>query len=217
MAIKTQSTVVYMQSALAAAKTITGASVASPGEQVLITSNAHGYSDGDVIKITGVGGMQEINSRAFIVDNSDTNDFELKGAIGTNYTAYTSGGSAYKATMLAIGEVRDIPEMGGSEPQEIDVSHLLSIYQEKLAGLPTQSNVSFNVWFDLTTAGHLNLLRANEDLNDYVFRFYRPSSFNLTLVAQVGGVRVTAGDVQSAFTATVTLLPRAAGTWSLTT
>lgn len=218
MAIKTQGTIVYMETALAAAKTITGASLGSPGAgAVTITSSTHGYTNGDVIKITGVGGMQQINNRAFIVASSVTNSFVLKGTNASAYTAYTSGGSAFKATMSAVGEVRDIPEMGGTEPNEFDVSHLLSIAEEKLAGLPRQASVSFNVWFDLTTAMHSTLLNANEDLVDRVFHFYRPSSFNMTLVAQVAGVRVTAGDVNSAYAATVTLTPRAAGAWSLTT
>jgi hypothetical protein len=218
MAIKTQNTVVYVQTALASAKTITAASLGSPGAgEVTITSATHGYTDGDIIKITGVGGMQQINNRAFIVDNATTNTFTLKGTNASVYTAYTSGGSAYKATMSAVGEVRDIPELGGTEPNEFDVSHLLSVAEEKLAGLPKQSNISFNVWFDLTTANHQTLLDANGDLVERVFRFYRPSSFNLTVVAQVGGFRITAGDVNSAYSGTVSLIPRAAGAWSLTT
>ncbi len=44
-------------------------------------------------------------------------------------------------------------------------------------------------------------------------RFIKPHQPKL--VAQVAGVRVTAGDVNSALSATVTLLPRAAGAWSL--
>lgn len=218
MAIKTQGTVVYMETALAAAKTITGASLGSPGAgAVTVTSATHGYTNGDIIKITGVSGMQQINNRAFVVASSATNTFVLKGTQASAYTAYSSGGSAYKATMSAIGEVTTIPEMGGTEPNEIDVSHLQSLSAAKLAGLGSQSNVSFNVWFDLTTALHSDLLAANQDLNDRVFWFYKPSSFHMTLVAQVGGVKVTAGDVNSAYAATVTLIPRAATAWALTT
>lgn len=218
MAIKTQSTVVYMETALAAAKSITGASLGSPGAgSVLITSSNHGYANGDIVKINGVGGMQQINNRAFVVASQTTNNFILKGTNASTYTAYTSGGSAYKVTLGAIGEVRDIPQMGGTEPNEIDVSHLLSLSQEKLAGLPGQSDIQFNVWFDLTTAMHVDLLNANQDLVERVFRFYRPNSFNLTVVAQVAGFQITGGDVNSAFSGTVTLKPRAAGAWSLTT
>ncbi len=74
---------------------ITGATAANP---VVITDAAHGLSDGDIIRITGVVGMVELNNRRFRVADSATNTFSLQDpetreAIdGTNYTAYTSGG-----------------------------------------------------------------------------------------------------------------------------
>lgn len=222
MAKKTQGTIVYMQSgALAAGKVITGITKANPA---VVTCPSHGFSDGDVIVITGVAGMQQVNNRAFIVDgvshspSTGANAFQLKGVDSTNYTAFSSSspetGTAEKATMVAVGEVTSIPEMGGTEPNEIDVSHLQSIATEKLAGIPRQANVSFNVWFDLATSMHSSLLLANEDLEDRVFKFSNPTAWNMSIVAQVGGVRVTAGDVNSAYSATVTLLPRGAGAWS---
>jgi len=219
MAIKTQGTIVYMQTALAGAKTISGASLGSPGAgAVTVTATSHGYSADNIIKITGVSGMQQINNRAFVVAAAPgTNTFVLKGTNGASYTAYSSGGSAYVATMTAIGEVTSISEMGGTDPQEIDVSHLQSLSASKLAGNPTQSNISFNVWFDLTASLHNDLVIANQDLADRVFWFYKPASFHMTVLAQVGGVKVTAGDVNSAYSATVTLIPRAAGSWALTT
>jgi hypothetical protein len=218
MAIKTAGTVVYVQSAaLAAGKAITGITKANPA---VVTCTGHSYTDGDIIKITGVVGMQQVNNRAFVVDGiSDSpttgvNSFKLKGCDSTNYTTYTSGGNAYKATMSAVGEVTSLPELGGTEPNEFDVSHLQSVAEEKLAGLPKQSNVSFNVWFDIATANHQTLLRANEDLEDRVFYFTKPTNWRMSIVAQVGGFKVTGGDVNSAYSGTVTLLPRAAGAWS---
>ena len=219
MAKKTQGTVVYMQSAaLAAGKAITGISKVSTG--AVVTCTGHGYTDGDVIKISGVSGMQEVNDRAFIVDGvshspaTGDNAFKLKGVDSSDYTTWTSGGYAYKVTMTAVGEVTSIPEMGGMEPSEIDVSHLQSVAAQKLATLPKQSNVSFNVWFDLGTAMHTTLLKANEDLADRVFHFTLPTAWHMTIVAQVGGFKVTAGDVNSAYSGTVSLIPRAAGAWS---
>ena len=222
MAKKTQGTIVYMQSGnVASVKAITGISKAAEAK---VTCTSHGYVDGDVVKIIGVVGMQEVNDHCFIVTGvanrspvSGANAFYLKGVNSADYTTYTSGGGAYKATMAAVGEVTSIPEMGGTEPNELDVSHLQSVASQKLAVLPKQSNVSFNVWFDLTTAMQSDLLKANEDLNDRCFHFTLPGSFNLAVLAQVGGFKVTAGDVNSAYSGTVTLLPRGAGSWSLTT
>lgn len=212
MAVKTKGTIVYMQTALAAAKTITGITAANPP---VVTSATHGYSNGDVIKIDGVVGMQEVNNRAFVVAGITTDTFQLKGVDGTGYTAYGSGGSAYKATMSAIGEVREIPDMGGTEPNPIDVSHLLSVTSEEEAGLPKQAPVTFTILFDLASgANHSGLIAANQDLNNRVFQFQRPTKWNMTTVAQVGGFRVTGGDVNSVYTGQVTLNQRAAAAWS---
>ena len=69
---------------------ITGATKANPG---VITAVAHGYSNGDEVYITGVGGMTEINGRFFTVANVAANTFELSGENTTSYTTYTSGGT----------------------------------------------------------------------------------------------------------------------------
>lgn len=216
MAKKAQGTAVYMSTAAAAGKAITNITKANPA---VVTCPDHGYSNGDVIWIEDVQGMQQVNSRAFVVAGatSSPSTFQLKGVDSTNYTAFTSSspqtGTASKVTLGSVGEVSGIPEMGGTEPSEIDVSHLQSVAAEKLAGLPRQSNVSFNVWFDIATALHKDLLLANEDLADRVFLFSQ-ATWKMTIVAQVGGFRITAGDVNSAISGTVTLLPRAAGAWS---
>lgn len=80
---------------LEANKVITGATAANP---IVITSNAHGYSNGDDVYISGVAGMVELNGRAFRVANVTANTFELKDFTGANingsaYSAYTSGGN----------------------------------------------------------------------------------------------------------------------------
>jgi hypothetical protein len=220
MAKKAQGTAVYVSTATAAGKVISGITQANPA---VVSCVGHGFTDGDVVWISGVGGMQQVNNRAFIVDGvtdsptTGVDAFKLKGVNSTNYTAFAGTspqtGTAALVTMASVGEVTGIPEMGGTEPNEIDVSHLQSIASEKLAGLPRQSNVSFNVWFDLATSSHKELLLANEDLADRVFRFSQ-ATWDMTIVGQVGGFRVTAGDVNSAISGTVTLLPRGAGAWA---
>ena len=79
-------------------KTITAITKANPA---VVTSNAHGYSNGDEIKITSVVGMTEVNEKRFLVANKTTNTFELTDKDGTNinstnFTTYTSGGVANK-------------------------------------------------------------------------------------------------------------------------
>jgi len=77
------------------ANTITAATKADPG---VITSASHGYSNGDEVYISGVGGMTELNGRNYLIANATTNTFTLQDLFGndidtTGYTTYTSGGS----------------------------------------------------------------------------------------------------------------------------
>ena len=74
-------------------KTATGITQANP---VVVTSVAHGFNNGDTIKISGVSGTTELNNRRFLVANVTADTFELSGENGTNHTAYTSGGTLEK-------------------------------------------------------------------------------------------------------------------------
>ena len=85
------------------AKTITAVTKANPG---VITSNSHGFSNGEEIYITGVGGMTQLNDRNYIVANATTNTFTLTDLFGvaintTAFTTFTSGGTADKIYQIS--------------------------------------------------------------------------------------------------------------------
>ena len=84
-------------------KTITGITQANPA---VVTSNSHGYSNGDEIKITSVVGMTEVNNKRFLVAGATTNTFQLTDKDGDNinssgYTAYSSAGTANRVYTIA--------------------------------------------------------------------------------------------------------------------
>ena len=84
-------------------KTITGVTKASPG---VITSNSHGYSNGDEVYISGIVGMTELNGKTFLVVKIDANTFSLTDKDGvaintTNFTTYSSGGIANRVYEIA--------------------------------------------------------------------------------------------------------------------
>ena len=81
-----------------ATKTITAITKANPA---VVTATSHGYSNGDHIWINDVGGMTEVNGRRYTVANQTTNTFELSGVDSSNYTTYTSGGTAAKVYEIA--------------------------------------------------------------------------------------------------------------------
>jgi hypothetical protein len=95
-------------------KNITAITQASPG---VITSNSHGFSNGDEIYIDDVGGMTELNGRNYRVAGATTNTFTLTNLFGdaidtTGFTAYTSGGTATEIYNIATPyAVADLPAL----------------------------------------------------------------------------------------------------------
>ncbi|MDP2764564.1 MAG: ubiquitin-activating E1 FCCH domain-containing protein [Brevundimonas sp.] len=72
-------------------KTITAATRARP---VVITSSGHGFANGDVVWITGVTGMTQLNNKPYEVRNRTADTFELYNlrgyrVDGRNYGAHT--------------------------------------------------------------------------------------------------------------------------------
>ena len=79
---------VWTSQALQATKNITGATNATP---ISITCTAHGYSTGDTVVVTAVGGNTNANG-TWEITNTGANTFTLNGSAGN--AAYTSGGTA---------------------------------------------------------------------------------------------------------------------------
>lgn len=158
MAIKSQQTLLRVSSAAGSAKTITGISKANPG---VVTSTSHGLANGDIVVITSVSGMTEVNNRAFVIANVATNTFELKGVDTSNYTTWTSGGSATPQTMVTVSEVNNVSGFDG-QASEIDTTNLRSTAKEYLIGLQDFGNVSLELFLVSDTGqSRLRALKAS--------------------------------------------------------
>jgi Flp pilus assembly protein TadG len=84
------------------AKTITGANKAAT---ITITSASHGFVNGDTVWISGVGGMTQLNNKAYTVANRTTNNFQLSGVNSTGYSTFTSGGTIRKCQVAGCAVV----------------------------------------------------------------------------------------------------------------
>ena len=71
--------------------TITGITRANPA---VVTAGSHPFADGDLVQITAVAGMVQVNGVTFTVANKTTNTFELAGINSSAYTTYGSAGTA---------------------------------------------------------------------------------------------------------------------------
>tara|TARA_Y100000004_G_scaffold136916_2_gene155117 strand:- start:12335 stop:14863 length:2529 start_codon:yes stop_codon:yes gene_type:complete len=79
-------------------KTATAISQANPA---VVTSAAHGFSDGDTVIFSDVVGMTELNGNRYVVVGATTDTFQLTGVDSTNFTAYASGGTMKKIAEFA--------------------------------------------------------------------------------------------------------------------
>jgi hypothetical protein len=124
-------------------QTITAITQASPG---VLTSNSHGFSNGDEIYIDSVGGMVELNNRNFKVANVSANTFELEDLFGnaidtTNFTAFTSGGDADKIYQISTPyTTADLPTVNYA--QSADVMYLV----HPSYAIRTLSRTDHNAW-----------------------------------------------------------------------
>ena len=60
----------------------------------IVTTTAHDFNNGELVTISDVVGMTELNGNTYTVANVKANTFELQGIDSTAFTAYTSGGTA---------------------------------------------------------------------------------------------------------------------------
>lgn len=80
--------------------TISNITNASPA---VVTSTAHGLSNGDVIIIKDVEGMTEVNRSTYTVASATANTFALSGIDSSEYGEYTGGGFAYDKVSVLSG------------------------------------------------------------------------------------------------------------------
>lgn len=88
---------------LETAKVITGITQANPG---VVTSNGHGFANGDRVFVSGVVGMTQVNNNYYIVAGAAANTFQLHDLNGNNvdttaFTAYSSGGTVARIYTIA--------------------------------------------------------------------------------------------------------------------
>ena len=88
---------------LEANKTISGITKANPG---VVTATSHGFNNGELVFISSVVGMTEVNNKYFRVSNKATNTFELQDVDGSNvntsgFTTYSSAGTAARVVEIA--------------------------------------------------------------------------------------------------------------------
>ena len=157
---------VSMQSAIAAAKTITGITKANPG---VVTSTAHGLLDGDIVYIE-CQGMTQLNERVARVANKTTDTFQLEGIDTTLFDTFVSG-SCYKITLgTTISTARSVTSSGGDFTM-IDKTTIHENARSEMPGLPNAISFQMEHIWDSTDAGLAAMKAASDVQGKRVFKF----------------------------------------------
>jgi hypothetical protein len=129
---------------------ITGATKANPVQ--ITTSAAHNLQDADIVRITNVGGMTQINGRRFKITVVDATHFTLDDEDGTGHGTYTSGGTWEEkfdaADVRSRAYVMTYVSGIGEEGPPSGPSNIVSTgpgQQVDLSGLPTGPGGNYNI------------------------------------------------------------------------
>lgn len=157
---------VAMQSALAAAKTITAITKANPG---VVSSTAHGYSNGDYVFLS-VSGMYQLNDKVVRVASVATDSFSLEGVDTTSFDTFASG-TAEKITFgNSVTTATNISSSGGNF-EFIDSTTIHGNAKSQLPGLPEATTFTMDHIWDVSDAGLLALKSASDNQAKRAFKF----------------------------------------------
>ncbi|MCP5055826.1 MAG: hypothetical protein GY937_03770, partial [bacterium] len=154
---------------------ITNITKANPA---VVTSPGHGWDEGNLVEVKSVVGMTELNDRLFrVTDIVDGVSYALDGEDSTGYTAYVSGGNAFRsngATTIGSG-FGDFEKTYTYVVTAVDLDGV-----ESLASVPgiitTQS---------LSTTGAVKLRWDSVSGADY-YRVYKDPSVNSQVYGWIG-------------------------------
>lgn len=191
-----------MQSAIAAAKTITGITLAAPG---VVSSTAHGYSNGDYVYIEAQG-MWQINGRVFRVVSVTTDNFRLEDVSGgtgidtTSFSTFTSG-YAYKLTFGTSVTTATSMNASGGNFAMIDTTTIHGNQKSQVPGLPDALSMTFDNLWDPTDAGQAAMKAASDAQAKRAFKFtFGTGGKIMVFSGYVGFAGAPAGSAQDKIT-----------------
>lgn len=184
---KFQGSKLQVSTGVSAAKTITGITATDPA---VVAATAHGLALGAAGRITGVLGMTEVNDNVYVVDNPETNDFELAGVDATGYVPYTSGGTFAPLLFTDFCELTGVDQQDGTT-DDIEVTTICSTAKEFEAGLGDSGTLTLNYNFAPNTPVQSAFRTAKKAGSEVSVRIVFPNN---------GGTIIMVGSVtQSSF------------------
>lgn len=201
---------VQIQTALAAAKTITAISKVSEA----VITGTHDYSIGDYILIEAVVGMTQINNRVVRVKSvSTTVSFVAEGLDSTNYTTYVSGGTAKKITFGASFDNITNIDLPDASPDEIDATAINDDERQIVFGHAAAQKGSFAVIADPLSTAVVEVQTAQAANTRRAILLSLSSGYKAIMNAYVAGGKGFSGGVGAAGKGQIALTLRNAPQW----
>lgn len=197
MAAKKWSNVaVAMQSALAGTKTITSITLANPA---VISSTAHGYSNGDYVLLS-IQGMYQMDNKIVRVAGATANDFQAEGIDSTAFSAFSSGTAAKITFGTSITSATSMNVSGG-DFAFIDVTTIHGNQRAQIPGLPNPLTFTFDNLWDPSDAGQVAMKTASDSQGTRCFKFtFGTGGAILLFNGYVGFAGAPAGSAQDKVT-----------------
>jgi hypothetical protein len=190
---------VAIQSALAAADTISGITKANPG---VVTATAHGLNNGDYVKLL-VQGMFQVDSRVFRVANKTTDTFELEGENTTSYDTFSSGTAeaiTFGTTMTtAVGL-----QASGGDFDFIDVTTIHDNVKKQVPGTASAGVYTFDNLWDPADTALAALKAASDNQAQRCVKFRFAGGQIVTFNSYVGCTLLPTGNAQDKVTTPLT-------------
>ncbi|XYJ11811.1 phage tail tube protein [Telluria sp. B2] len=154
--ISAQGSTLHIATGTGSAKNISGITAGFPA---IVTSNAHGFSNGTVLAIDGiVGTMSVLNGKKRVISNVTPNSYALLDVDTTGLT-YTSGGSAVPDTYTQVKGLQSFDGFDGAA-DELDTTDLDSTAKEFISGIKDEGKFGFEIKVLKTDNGQIALRAA---------------------------------------------------------
>jgi len=182
---------VAVQSALAAAKTITAITKASEG---VVSSTAHGYSNGDYVLLT-VQGMYQLDGVVARVSSVAADSFTLEGIDTTLYETFTSGTAEEITFGTSLTSATSINASGG-DFEFIDTTTIHDNVKKQIPGLPSPGTFTMDLFWDLADAALIALKAASDNQLQRAVRFTFANGQKVVFIGYVGASGLPTGGAQ---------------------
>lgn len=182
---------------IAAAKNTT---IVTNAAEAVVTSTAHGYSNGDVLLV--YSGWGRLNKRAFRIKSVTTDTFVLEGANTTNPTYFPAGvGIGTVQKINAFTQITSVmnPQTTGGDPKNVTYQFVESDVEYNINDGFTATSYTMELDADaIGSAGYTALQGLTEVQTETVLRIVLPNGalqFVPCTVALNDSVRMQQGQI----------------------